>query len=106
MLGQTYYLLRSKRDGQYLAARPRPPESEPTGDTAAPATVKGFLILFSADYDALSYVNHHAAPIADQFSVESVTGNQLKLLLSRWGYQGIGLVKDPLTPTVEFLSQQ
>ncbi|MEL6137572.1 MAG: hypothetical protein AAFR42_09220 [Cyanobacteria bacterium J06628_6] len=95
MSTQSYYLLRSKRDGQYLAARPR------QGNDA-----KGFLMLFSADYDALSYVNHHAAAIADQFSVESVMGSQLKQVMARWGYDGIGLVKDPLTPSVEFLTQQ
>ncbi|MEO0541110.1 MAG: hypothetical protein AAFZ80_09635 [Cyanobacteria bacterium P01_A01_bin.105] len=101
MLGQTYYLLRSRRDGQYLAARARSADG-----TAEAQAAKGFLMLFSADYDALSYVNHHAAPMADQFSVEPMTGPQLKQLLARWGYDGIGLVKDPLTPTVEFLTQQ
>ncbi|MEO1590142.1 MAG: hypothetical protein AAFU71_02495 [Cyanobacteria bacterium J06632_22] len=93
MFSQSYYVLRAKRDGQYLAARPRQDEA-----------AKGFLMLFSADHEALTYVNQHAAPLADQFSVESVLGSQLKTLLSRWGYGGIGLVKDPLTPSVEFLT--
>ncbi len=92
MFSQTYYVLRSKRDGQYLAARPRQEEGQ------------GFLMLFAADHEALTYVNQHAATLADQFSVESVAGGQLKTLLSRWGYGGIGLVKDPLTPSVEFLT--
>lgn len=94
MFTQSYYLLRSTHDGQYLAAQPRQGESS-----------QGFLMLFSADYEALSYVNHHAAEVADRFTVESVSGPQLKQMMERWGYVGVGLVKDPLVPTVEFLGR-
>lgn len=94
MLSQTYYVLRSQADGQYLVARPR------TGD---PSSSGGFLMLFSADYEALSYLNTHGAEVANQFKVEIVSGTQLKLLLNRWGYEGIGVVGDPLVPQVEFM---
>lgn len=94
MLSQTYCLLRSQLDGQYLVARPRTVETASNG---------GFLLLFAADYDALSYVNSHGAQVADQFKVETISGTQLKRLLDRWGFEGIGLVKDPLIPQVEFM---
>ncbi|MEO0490295.1 MAG: hypothetical protein AAF215_29560 [Cyanobacteria bacterium P01_A01_bin.123] len=94
MLSQTYYLLRSQVDGQYLVARPRIGETPSSG---------GFLMLFAADYDALSYVNAHGAEVASQFKVETLAGTQLKPLLDRWGFEGIGLVKDPLVPQVEFM---
>ncbi|NEP20463.1 MAG: hypothetical protein F6J97_26885 [Leptolyngbya sp. SIO4C1] len=92
MFSQSYYLLRSKLDGQYLVARPR------SGDQS-----NGFLMLFTADYDALSYLNRHGAEVADRFGVESISGPQLKQLMDRWGFDGVGMVNDPLVPQVEFL---
>jgi hypothetical protein len=94
MFSQAYYGLRSQQDGQYLVARPRgTPEAS------------GFLILFSADYDALSYLNKHAADVVQHFAVESISGGQLKQIMDRWGFEGIGLVTDPLVPQVDFLKR-
>lgn len=92
MYSQVYYLLRSKQDGRHLAARPE-----------GQAPNKTFLLVFGADYDALSYLSTHAPEMRDRFSVESVPAYQLKSLLDRWGFTGIGMVSDPLPPTVEFL---
>ncbi|MGD1951781.1 MAG: hypothetical protein ACFB14_19370 [Leptolyngbyaceae cyanobacterium] len=94
MFTKSYYLLRSTQDGQYLAAKPRNQES------------KGFLMLFNADYEALSYVNHHAAEVANRFAVESISGPQLKQMMNRWGYEGVGVVNDPLVPQIDFLRLQ
>ena len=93
MFTKSYYLLRSTHDGQYLVAKPRNQES------------KGFLMLFNADYEALSYVNQHAAEVANRFAVEPISGQQLKQMMDRWGYEGVGVVNDPLVPHVEFLKR-
>ncbi len=94
MFTKSYYLLRSTHDGQYLAAKPRNTEES-----------KGFLMLFNADYEALSYVNHHAAEVANRFTVEPISGTQLKQMMDRWGYDGVGIVTDPLVPQVDFLKR-
>ena len=94
MFTKSYYLLRSTHDGQYLAAKPRHTEHS-----------KGFLMLFNADYEALSYVNQHAAEVANRFAVEPISGSQLKQMMERWGYEGVGVVNDPLVPQVEFLKR-
>lgn len=91
MLSQTFYLLRSRADGKYISACPNPD------------TVASFLLLFREDYDALSYLNTHAADFADRFAVESISSPQIKKLLERWGFQGVGIVQDPLQPNIEFL---
>ncbi len=96
MLSQIYYLLRSKKDGQYLAVHPQT-DTEPTA---------GYLLLFREDYAALSYLNTHAEDIAQWFSVESIAATQLSGLFQRWGFIGIGIVDDPLPPTIKFLTQQ
>ena len=93
MLSEVYYLLRSRVDGKYLVAKPNPSQAEFT-----------YLLMFREDFDALSYLNTHGADVAERFAVESITGNQLKNLLQRWGFKGVGIVQDPLTPNVEFLS--
>jgi len=98
MYSQTHYLLRSRQDGQYLVARARLDEADPD------ATPIQFLLLFGEHADALSYVNTHAGEASDRFSVESIPGSQLAGLLKRWAFQGVGLVKDPLIPTIEFLT--
>lgn len=98
MLSEIYYLVRSRIDGQYLVARPR---GNPSPD-APPEP--GFLLMFKEHADALSYLNKHAAGVADRFAVESIPGTQLGNLLKRWGFEGIGLVQDPLVPRVEFLT--
>lgn len=91
MYTQVYYLLRSKADGQYIAARPNPD------------SVQAFLLLFSEDFEALSYLNKHAGDVADRFSVESIPGSQLKGILQRWGFSGIGVVQDSTGPKIEFM---
>lgn len=92
-----YYLLRSRADGRYLKARLRSP------DPSTPST--GFLLVFKADYDALSYLSAHAPDLGDQFVVEPITPSNLKPLLSRWNFQGLGMVQDPRPPDVEFFNR-
>lgn len=94
-MSQIYYLLRSRADGRYLAARPR----------SAAAQTAGFLLVFKADYDALSYLNTHAPDLSEQFTVETVTPSSLKPLLTRWDFQGLGMVNDPSLPSVEFFNR-
>jgi hypothetical protein len=94
MLSSIYYLLRAKRDGRYVAAMIEGQD---------PST-KGYLLTFQEHHEALSYVNTHSAEVAEQFGVESVSATQLKGILQRWGFGGIGLVKDPLIPQIQFLS--
>ncbi|MBW4576220.1 MAG: hypothetical protein KME08_13165 [Aphanothece sp. CMT-3BRIN-NPC111] len=96
MLSQVYYLIRSRADGKYLVAQP---------GVSAGQTGAAYLLMFREHFDALSYLNTHGSNVADRFAVESITGNQLKALLQRWGFVGVGIVQDPLVPTVEFLSQ-
>ena len=65
-----------------------------------------YLLLFAEHADALSYLNTHGADVADQFQVESCLGAQLRQIIERWGFVGIGQVTDPLIPTVTFLQRQ
>ena len=95
MLSQVNYLIRSKVDGKYLVARLQP---------EAEKQEASYLLLFKEDYEALSYINTHGQEFRDRFLVESVSPNQLKGLLQRWGYQGFGLVEDPLIPRIKFMS--
>ena len=95
MLSQVNYLIRSKVDGKYLVARLQQEEKEQEAS---------YLLLFKEDYEALSYINAHGHDFRDRLSVESVSPTQLKGLLQRWGYQGIGLVEDPLIPQIKFMS--
>ncbi len=94
MFTEIHYLLRSTFDGQYVTARIENPENQ---------SAKNYLLLFKQDYEALSYVNTHAPDVASRFAVESVTDSQLKNQLKRWGYDGIGLVQEPLEPRIQFL---
>ena len=96
MLSGIHYLIRSKIDGQYLVARLPNTEGEKN---------LSYLLVFREDFEALSYLNKHAGDVADRFGVESATTNQLKAVLQRWGYQGIGMVEDPLLPRIQFLDQ-
>ncbi|NEP85531.1 MAG: hypothetical protein F6K18_01100 [Okeania sp. SIO2C2] len=91
MLSQIYYLLRSQVDGSYISANPNPDEA-----------VK-FLLLFREDFDARSYLNTHAPDLSDRFAIESISATQLKTILKRWGFQGVGIIQDPLLPNIEFL---
>lgn len=95
MFTQIYYLILSRVDGRYLVAQPH------TGVNEVGA---GYLLMFREHFDALSYLNTHGADVAERFAVESVSGTQLKGLLQRWGFTGVGIVQDPLVPQIEFLS--
>jgi hypothetical protein len=96
---QTFYLIRSKTDGQYLVARPR---MKASADVPPPAET-GFLLLFKEHFDALSYLNTHASDVAERFAVESIPRTQIGNLLKRWSFNGVGVVQDPLVPQIEFL---
>lgn len=89
MLSQLHYVLRSRRDGQYLTARV--------------AEEKTYLILFKTDYDALGYVNAQVPEARGSFTPEAVGAGQLKVLLQRWSFQGVGVVEDILEPRIQFL---
>jgi hypothetical protein len=89
---QVYYLLRSKADGSYVSANPDP-------DAATK-----YLLLFQQDFEALSYLNAHGQDVANKFAVESMASTQLKGILQRWGFHGIGVIQDPLLPRIEFLA--
>jgi hypothetical protein len=91
MFSQIFYLLRSRTDGKYISAYP----NQDTGES--------YLLMFSEDFDALSYLNKYAGDVADRFGVESISGTQLKVLIRRWGFNGVGIVQDPLLPRIEFL---
>lgn len=104
MFAQVYYLVRSKADGQYLVARFKP-ESATPDDAPTHESIQSFLLVFREHFDALSYLNTHGQDLADRFGVESIPGSQLDPLLRRWGFQGVGIVQDPLMPKVEFLSR-
>ena len=98
MLSTPYYLLRAKANSQYLVAHP------PTEGTHPEQPSEPFLLLFIADFDALSYLNAHAGEHADQFSVEYCDRAQINKICDRWNYKGVGIVNDPLVPRVEFLA--
>ncbi len=101
MVSQLYYLLRSRADGSYLAAHPTADDAT-NPDQPPPA---GFLLVFSADYEALSYLNTHAPDLSGKFAVEPITPSSLKPLLSRWNFQGLGMVQDARMPEVEFFNR-
>ena len=98
MFSQVYYLLRSRTDGSYLVARPD------KGNADSEATKTGYLLLFREQFEALSYLNKYGPDVSDRFAVESIPGSQLKPLIDRWGFAGLGIVRDPLLPAVEFLA--
>ena len=93
MFSQIHFLILSRADGRYLVAT----------SPGANSTKASYLLMFREHFDALSYLNTHAADVADRFAVESVSGTQLKGLLKRWGFNGVGIVQDPLVPQIEFL---
>lgn len=95
MFSQTYYVARSRQNGDYLTARLKQQNSD---------ALAQYLLLFKEDFEVLSYLNAHASDLSDRFAVESVAGNQLGSLLKRWSFAGIGLVQDPLTPRIELMA--
>lgn len=94
MLLQINYVIRSRQDGKYLVARIPSAGGE-----------KSYLLVFHHDYDAISYINTHGKEFSDRLSVETTSPIQLKSLLQRWDYGGFGIVKDPLLPDIEFVTQ-
>ncbi len=92
MLLSLYYTLRSLGNGSYLVARP-------TSDDPS-----GYLLVFREHADALGYINTHSPELCDRFAVETIPSQRLPSLLQRWQLVGVGLVQDPLLPTIEFLS--
>ncbi|UZQ53161.1 hypothetical protein OOK60_11615 [Trichothermofontia sichuanensis B231] len=96
-----YYVLRSRRDGRYLVATI--PDSENTGDPV-PTTQSAFLLLFQEQAEALSYLNAHARDLSSYFGIEGISQPQVKSVLDRMGFSGVGLVRDPLIPQVEFMT--
>ncbi|NEO32062.1 MAG: hypothetical protein F6K36_16835 [Symploca sp. SIO3C6] len=97
MVSQLYYLIRSQSDGRYLVA-----QVDHGDDSAA----RSYLLMFKEHFDALSYLNTHGSDVSDRFAVESASGTQIKGLLQRWSFTGIGIVQDPLIPQIEFLSKE
>ena len=95
MLSQINYLIRSKKDGKYLAARVQGENDR---------FEVSYLLLFTEDHQALSYINTHGKSMRDRLTVELVSPTQVKNLLQRWDYKGIGLVTDPLIPEIKFMS--
>jgi len=85
---QTYHVIRSKIDGKYLVAN---------------VNKSTYLLIYKEDFEALTYLNTHGAKIAGNFAVESITNTQLKGILQRWGFSGIGLVEDPILPKINFM---
>lgn len=108
MFSQSYYLIRSRIDGSYLAAYPNQAEDEQSR-LASPSSGRspsdGYVLVFSEHSDVLMYLNKFAADVRDRFTTESLPGSQLASVLKRWGYKGVGMVKDPLLPSIDFLSK-
>lgn len=104
MLSQIYYLIRSRQDGRHLVAHPKP--APPANPDQSPPSRPAFLLLFTDHADALSYLNTHGRDVAHQFAVESATGTQLSGLMQRWGFAGVGMVRDPLLPRIEFMQKE
>jgi hypothetical protein len=90
MQSQTYYALRSRSKGNYLVAHVDPNS--------------GYLLLFNEYADALSYLNTHSPEHRDSFAVDSIPNSQVSSIIKRWSLEGVGLVQDPLLPTVKFLT--
>jgi hypothetical protein len=100
MFSQTCYVLRSRIDGSYVAAYPNR-----TDEQSERKPSDGYVLMFQEHFDALSYINKFASGMSDRFQVESLPGSQVAQILNRWGYKGVGVVKDPLLPTVDFLGK-
>jgi hypothetical protein len=93
MFSQVYYVILVRASGRYLTVQPQEKPDAPK-----------YLLLFKENFEAMTYLNHHGGGLADKFVVESVAQAQLKGLLSRWGFTGIGIVQDTLEPRIDFLN--
>ncbi|MBD2325659.1 hypothetical protein [Alkalinema sp. FACHB-956] len=100
MSDRIWYVMRSRRDGQYLAAYPKAAE----GTARSPE--HGYVLLFNQHADALSYVNRFAPELGSTVAVESMLNHQLSALLERWSFKGVGIVEDPWMPQVQFAVRQ
>jgi hypothetical protein len=89
---ELYYVLRSRLNGQFLVAHPDPDAQQK------------YVLVFKADYEAMSYLSAHGATAQAQLAVECLSAAQLRINLDRWGFQGIGLVEDPILPSIQFLA--
>lgn len=94
MLNQIYYIIRSKQDGKYLVANIENKEGKNCS----------YLLVFKEDFEPLSYLNIHGQEYSHHFAVESIAYPQLKGIMQRWGFTGIGIVEDYLIPTIKFLT--
>lgn len=95
MLSQTYYVILARESGRYLAVQPQGQDN---------LTAPRYLLMFRENFEAMTYLNHHGGGLADRFTVESVPQGQVKSLLQRWGFTGIGMVQDTLEPKIDFLN--
>jgi hypothetical protein len=85
-----YYLIRSRQTGQYLFAS---------------QGADRYLLIFREDFDARSYLSHHAGDRSAEFVTEAQSLNQARSLLERWSFAGLGRVSDPLPPSIDFLGR-
>ncbi|MEM8602376.1 MAG: hypothetical protein AAGF24_00885 [Cyanobacteria bacterium P01_H01_bin.121] len=90
MITKPYYAIRARQTGRYLTA-------------SDPDTVAQYLLLFREDFEARSYLTTHAQDLKAQFTIEYLSQNAIAPILGRWDLQGIGIVIDPLIPTIQFL---
>lgn len=51
----------------------------------------------------MSYLNTHAGGLTQHFTIETISREQLASEIQRWGFSGVGIVRDPLVPDIEFL---
>jgi len=93
MFSQVYYVILVRASGRYLTVQPQDKPDAPK-----------YLLLFKENFEAMTYLNQHGGGLADKFTVESVAQTQLKGLLFRWGFTGIGVVQDTLEPRIDFLN--
>jgi hypothetical protein len=95
MLSQTYYVILARESGRYLVVQPQGQDNP---------NAPRYLLLFRENFEAMTYLNHHGGGLADRFTVESVPQGQVKGLLQRWGFNGVGMVQDTLEPRIDFLN--
>lgn len=85
-----YYLIRSRQTGQYLFAS---------------QGADRYLLLFREDFEARSYLTHHGGERSSEFVTEAQSLSQARGLLARWSFAGLGMVRDPQPPLIEFLGR-
>ncbi|NJM57882.1 MAG: hypothetical protein HC857_11225 [Synechococcales cyanobacterium RU_4_20] len=98
-----YYLLRSRQNGDYVAARMA---AQPQEEKRLDEREQRYLLLFRADHEAFLYLNTHAGDVSKHFAVEMSSLRQIKLTLERLGFTGVGFVSDALLPQVDFMESR